>query len=222
MVRTTAPQPIVRPSASSIPGDRARLGQDARRFAFDDGEIRRLRDQVLHRAPIELPVGLGARSLDGRTLAAVEDAKLDAGLVGGARHHAIQRVDLAHQMSLAKAADRRVAGHFADRRETMGHQRGQGAERAAAVAASHPAWPPPMTMTSNLIQSVRLFHVKHPRRQFYFPTHSRANISPSTSSAPIRPTMRSIAAAARRRSSAINSHSAASGPSVAAKASRAS
>ena len=88
-------------------------------------------------------------------------------------------------------------------------------ERAAAVAASHPAWPPPMTMTSNLIPTVRLFHVKHRLWPFYFPTQSRANISPSTSSAPIRPTMRSIAAAARRRSSAISSHSAASGPSVA-------
>src|ERR1700733_9662033 len=34
-------------------------------------------------------------------------------------------------------------------------------QRAAAVAASHPAWPPPMTTTSNLIGDVRLFHVKH-------------------------------------------------------------
>ena len=58
--------------------DRARFGQDARRLAFDDGQVRGLRDQVLHRAPVELPVGLGAGSLDGRALAAVEDAKLDA------------------------------------------------------------------------------------------------------------------------------------------------
>ena len=120
MVRTTAPQPIERPSAELNSGDRARLGQEARRFAFDDGEIRSLGDQVLHRAPIELPVRLGAGALDSRTLAAVEDAKLDAGLVGGARHHAIQRVDLAHQMSLAKAADRRVARHFADRSRNDG------------------------------------------------------------------------------------------------------
>ena len=108
-------------------GDRARLGQDARRFAFDDGKIRGLGNQILHSAPIELPVRLGAGALDSRTLAAVEDAKLDAGLVGGARHHAIERVDLAHQVSLAKAADRRVAGHLADGRDTMGHERGRGA-----------------------------------------------------------------------------------------------
>src|ERR1700735_4132765 len=34
-------------------------------------------------------------------------------------------------------------------------------ERAAAVAASQPAWPPPMTTTSNLMVGVHLFHVKH-------------------------------------------------------------
>src|SRR5271155_4326032 len=34
-------------------------------------------------------------------------------------------------------------------------------ERAAAVAASQPAWPPPMTMTSNRIENATLFHVKH-------------------------------------------------------------
>ena len=124
MVRTTAPQPIERPSASSTPvtapaSDRRRAASPSTTARFGVSG-----DQVLHRAPIELPVGLGAGALDSRTLAAVEDAKLDAGLVGGARHHAIERVDLAHQMSLAKAADRRVARHFADRRETMGHQRG--------------------------------------------------------------------------------------------------
>ena len=123
--------------------DRARLGQDARRLAFDDGQVRGLRNQFLHRAPVELPVGLGAGSLDGRALAAVEDAKLDPGLVGGARHHPVERVDLAHEMPLAEAADRRVAGHFADGRETMGHQRRRGARArrggrrfAARVAAA--------------------------------------------------------------------------------------
>ena len=63
---------------------------------------------------------------------------------------------------------------------------------------------------------VRLFHVKH-LTSFYFPTHNRAKISPSTSSTPIRPTIRSIAAAARRRSSAISSGAAAPGSSAASE-----
>ena len=58
-------------------------------------------------------------------------------------------------------------------------------------------------MTSNRHPCVRLFHVKHPWAIFTFPRTGATKISPSTSSTPIRPTMRSIAAAARRRSSAI-------------------
>ena len=93
----------------------------------------------------------------------------------------------------------------------MGDERGRGAERAAAVAASHPACPPPITTTSNFI-SMRPPVSRETRNVIlYFPTHNRAKISPSTSSTPIRPTIRSIAAAARRRSSAISSGSAAPG-----------
>ena len=113
-------------------------------------EVRRLGDQPLHRRAVELAVGLGARALHGRALAAVEDAELDAGGVGGAAHQPVERVDLAHEMALAEAADRRIAGHLADRREALGDERRARAERAAAAAASQPAWPPPMTMTSNV------------------------------------------------------------------------
>ena len=78
-----------------------------------------------------------------RTLAAVEDAELDAAAIGDAAHQAVQRVDLAHQMALAEPADRRIAGHRADGREAMGHQRGlrahaggRGRGFAAGVAAA--------------------------------------------------------------------------------------
>ena len=105
------------------------IGGDPSRLPFDDGQVRSFGDERLHGAPIELPVGLGARPLDGGSLAAVEDAELNAGGIGGARHHAVERVDLAHQMALAQAADRRIAGHLADRCEAVGDQRGS---RAAA------------------------------------------------------------------------------------------
>src|SRR6516165_10560535 len=42
-------------------------------------------------------------------------------------------------------------------------------QRAAAVAASHPACPPPITTTSNLTGPARLFHVKHLTMPFLFP-----------------------------------------------------
>src|SRR5277367_2117436 len=50
-------------------------------------------------------------------------------------------------------------------------------ERAAAAAASHPAWPPPMTTTSNFM-GVDLFHVKHGAIAILLPdTQSCKNLS---------------------------------------------
>ena len=108
-------------------GDGAVLRGDPRRFALDHGQVRRSSDERLHGAAVELAVRLGARALDSGALAAVEDAELDAGGVRGARHDAVERVDLAHQMALAQAADRGIARHFADRGEPMGDERGRGA-----------------------------------------------------------------------------------------------
>src|SRR5690606_26263139 len=55
-------------------------------------------------------------------LARVECAELDAGLVGGERHRAAKRVDLAHEVALADPADRRVAGHLAERLDAAREQ----------------------------------------------------------------------------------------------------
>ena len=81
-------------------------------------------DCGLHRRGIELAVGLGARAAHRRAFAAVENPELDAALVGDPAHQAVERIDLAHQMAFAEAADGRIAGHGADGRELMGHQRG--------------------------------------------------------------------------------------------------
>ena len=56
--------------------------------------------------PVEHAVGLRARRAHGRALARVEDAELDAGLVGRDGHRAAERVDLLDQVALADAADR--------------------------------------------------------------------------------------------------------------------
>ena len=62
--------------------------------------------------------------------------------VGDASHQAIQRIDLPDQMTLAKTSDRGIAGHRADGRKAMGHQRGlcahprSGAGGLAASVAS--------------------------------------------------------------------------------------
>ena len=67
------------------------------------------------RTAVQRTVGLAARGAHGRPLRRIERAPLDAGAVGGPGHHAAQRIDLLDQMTLADAADGRVAAHRADR-----------------------------------------------------------------------------------------------------------
>ena len=80
---------------------------------------------------VQHAVGLRARGTDSRALAAVENAELDAGLVGGGGHRATKSVDFLDQMALADAADRRVATHLPQRFDVVGQQ-----QRAAAHAGS--------------------------------------------------------------------------------------
>ncbi len=71
-------------------------------------------EDFLHRPSIELAVGLGSRSPDRGTLAAVEHPELDAGAVDRAPHDAIERIDLANQVPLGESPDCGIAGHLAD------------------------------------------------------------------------------------------------------------
>ena len=133
---------MVRPSASSTPVTAP--ASDAIRAASPSTTVRfaSFADERLHGAPVELAVGLGARALHGGALAAIENPELDAGRIGGAGHNPVQRVDLAHQVALAQAADRRIAGHFADRCEAVGDERGRGAgarRRGRGFAARVPS-----------------------------------------------------------------------------------
>ena len=62
--------------------------------------------------------------------------------VGHLAHQAVERVDLADQMALAKPANGRIAGHFADGGEAVGDQcraradPGRGSSRLAAGMAA--------------------------------------------------------------------------------------
>src|SRR5208282_3354491 len=83
-----------------------------------------------------------ARATHGRTLAAIEQAELNAGGVRYAAHEAVESVDLAYQVPLAEPANRRIAGHGADGRKPLGnrgysraHARGRGSGLTAGMAA---------------------------------------------------------------------------------------
>ena len=68
--------------------------------------------------------------------------------VGDAADQAVERIDLADQMTLPKAADRGVARQHAEIAAERVTSATRAPIRAAAAAASQPAWPPPTTMTS--------------------------------------------------------------------------
>ena len=110
-------------------GQHHRLGHEAdaqlrhradHAFAFDDqvvaslGEDRQIRlifQSTADRLLVQHTIGLGTGCAHRRAFRGIEDAELDARFVGRRSHRAAQRIDLAHQVPLADAADRRVAAH---------------------------------------------------------------------------------------------------------------
>ena len=126
-----------------MPADRAILDQKVIRLPLDHGEVRAVPHRRLHRGGIEPPVLLRARPAHRRPLAAVENAELDAALVGDTPHQAIKGIDLADEMPLPQPADRGIAGHGADGRKAMGdqrrpraHARGRSRRLTAGMAAA--------------------------------------------------------------------------------------
>ncbi len=98
---------------------------------LESAEIRKFAKQTAYRLLVQHPIGLGARGTHRRTFACVQNAELDAGTVGGARHEATERIDLLDQVALADATDRRIAGHGADRLDIVREQQGLGAQTRA-------------------------------------------------------------------------------------------
>ena len=94
------------------------------RFLLEQRQIRLGLEHAADGALVELPVGLRTRGAHRRSLARVQGAKLDAGLIGGERHGAAQGIDLLDQMALADAADGRIAAHLAQRLDVVGEQQG--------------------------------------------------------------------------------------------------
>src|SRR2546430_2477849 len=84
-------------------------------FFFNDPAPTEIYTLSLHDA---LPICRAHR----RALAGIERAELDAGAVSRPGHGAAQRVDLAHQVSLADAADGRIATHLAQGLDALSQQ----------------------------------------------------------------------------------------------------
>ena len=85
-----------------------------RNLALNDGQTGLWGNRCLNGLGKTHAVCLNARAAHCRALGAVEHPIMDRGGVGGLCHHAVESIDLAHDMALADPADRGVAGHGAD------------------------------------------------------------------------------------------------------------
>ena len=150
VVTTSARQRMRSPSSSASPATPAAVDENPAGLPEDPRDVRLALERVAHPRAVAPLVGLRARRPHRRPAAAVEQLELDAGRVDRPPHQAAERVDLANQMPLRRAADRRIARHVRDRaRPTACRSPTVRPRRAAAHAASTPACPAPMTMTSN-------------------------------------------------------------------------
>jgi hypothetical protein len=131
------------PSCVTTPLTRSPLEDQVVRRLLEQRQVRLVFEATADRLLVQLPVGLGAGGPYRRALGGIQDAELDARLVGRRRHRTTQRIDLLDQMPLADAADRGIAGHRAEGFDVVGEQqrartgtrrsqRGLGAGMAAA------------------------------------------------------------------------------------------
>jgi len=98
---------------------------------LEQPEVGLVLQHLADRRLVQDAVGLGTCGAHGRALGAVEDAELDAALVGGQRHRAAERVHFLDEMAFADAANAGVAAHLAQGFNIVGQQ-----QRLAAHAGS--------------------------------------------------------------------------------------
>ena len=107
------------------------------------------------RGAIQLPVSLGTRPLDCRSLAPIEQPELDPCRVRETPHKAVQRIYFPHQMTLAESADGRVARHRSRVVRTHGDQRDLYTHPGGGRGSFQPG------VARAYDQHIIMFHVKH-------------------------------------------------------------
>ncbi len=87
-------------------------------------QVRLVFQDFTHHCLVDSAVGLCTGGAYGRALAVVQNAELDAALVGGQRHGAAEGIDLFDQMAFANTANGGVAAHVTEGFHVMGQQQG--------------------------------------------------------------------------------------------------
>ncbi len=104
------------------PGDPPLSDEDFGDDGLEEGQPGLSLQPFFHGQPVTGLVGLGSRSLDRPSPAAVEEAEVDPGFVGQATHQAADGVDLPDELSFGQAADGGIAGHLGDGFQVGGDQ----------------------------------------------------------------------------------------------------
>ena len=115
VVTTSARQRKRSPSSSARPATRPPSTRIRPALPTIHVDVRLALERAPHPGAVAALVRLRARRPHRRTAAPVQQLELDAGGVDRASHQPAERVDLADQMALRRAADRRVARHVRDR-----------------------------------------------------------------------------------------------------------
>ena len=116
VVTTSAPTAVRVAALEREPDDAGAVDLDATRASDNPRDVRFLTERTVHPLAVAAFVGLRARRPDGRSAASVEQLELDPCRVDREPHQAAERVDLANEVPLRRAAHRGVAGHVRDRR----------------------------------------------------------------------------------------------------------
>jgi hypothetical protein len=124
------------------------------RFTFNDRQGRGVRQDQLDRLPIEPPVSLRARALNGRAFATVEKAELDARAICRATHQPVKGIHLAHKMAFAQTTDCGIAGHDSNGFNAQRHKRRLTAHAGRCICGLGTG------VTAADHYDVKLFHVK--------------------------------------------------------------
>src|SRR5690348_4441561 len=109
---------------SDDPAYPAALDDQVCRLLLKEPQVRLVLEPAANRLAVELAVRLRTGRAHRRTLARIQRAELDPGLVRCARHRASERIDLAHQVTLADAADGGIAAHLSKRLDALCQEQG--------------------------------------------------------------------------------------------------
>ena len=98
-------------------------------FLLEQLQVRLILERLPNRRAIQHAIRLRPRRPHRRAFRRIQNPELDAGAIRRLRHDTTERIDLANQMPLADAPDRRVARHLPQRLDVLRQQQGP---RAAA------------------------------------------------------------------------------------------